>query len=314
LEGQRNRRAARRGVERERRARKRRRRALGVVAVLSLAAGVAIGASHGSGGGGTDSTKAASDGKNGSRSGTKLSPGGLGPPPAQTNLVHSQAPVPVLMYHVIVSPPASAQLPELYVDPKTFDQQMEWLKSQDYQGVSLNQVYDAWFKGGELPEKPVVVSFDDGYRSQYVYARPELRKLGWPGVLSVIAGRLDQPNAELNPAMVQRMIDDGWELDSHTINHVDVSQASGAQLQQEVGGSRKMLQQRFHQPVNFFCYPSGRYDAEAIQAVRDAGYLGATTTDEGLASKSEMYTLKRIRVDGSDGVGGLEQKLKQAGA
>ena len=75
-----------------------------------------------------------------------------------------------------------------------------------------------------------------------------------------------------------------------------------------------MLQQRFHQPVNFFCYPSGRYDGQAIQAVRDAGYLGATTTDEGLASKTEMYTLKRIRVDGSDGVSGLMQKLQQAGA
>jgi peptidoglycan/xylan/chitin deacetylase (PgdA/CDA1 family) len=141
-----------------------------------------------------------------------------------------------------------------------------------------------------------------------------LRKLGWPGVLSLIAGRIDQPDAELTPAMVEQMIKDGWELDSHTINHVDVSQANGAQLTSEVAGSRKMLQHRFHQPVNFFCYPSGRYDDQAIRAVRDAGYLGATTTNEGLASKSEMYTLKRIRVDGSDGVSGLEQKLQQAGA
>ncbi len=218
------------------------------------------------------------------------------------------------MYHVIDSPPAGAQLPELFVDPNTFDRQMEALKDQGYTGVSLNQVYDAWFKHGELPKRPVVVSFDDGYRGQYVYARPELRKLGWPGVLSVIAGRVGQPDAELSVAMVRTMINDGWELDSHTINHVDVSQASGAQLQREVGGSRQMLQRRFHQPVNFFCYPSGRYDDQAIQAVRDAGYLGATTTDEGLASKSEMYTLKRIRVDGSDGVTGLERKLQQPGA
>jgi peptidoglycan/xylan/chitin deacetylase (PgdA/CDA1 family) len=286
-----------------------------VVAVLALAVGIVVGASHGSGGGGeTDATGPSVGGKKASRSGPKLKPGGLGAPPALTKLSASQSPVPILMYHVIAAPTSSAQLPELFVDPKTFDKQMEWLKSQGYQGVSLNQVYDAWFKDGELPQKPVVVSFDDGYRSQYVYARPELRKLGWPGVLSVIAGRLDQPDAELNPAMVQRMINDGWELDSHTINHVDVSQASGSQLQDEVAGSRKMLQERFHQPVNFFCYPSGRYDGQAIQAVRDAGYLGATTTDEGLASKSEMYTLRRIRVDGSDGVSGLERKLRQAGA
>jgi peptidoglycan/xylan/chitin deacetylase (PgdA/CDA1 family) len=295
--------------------RKRRRNLLAIVAVLSLAAGVAVGASRGSGGGESgDSGSASAGGKKGGGGGTKLSPGGLGPPPATGKLVRSQAPVPVLMYHVIVSPPSSAQLPELYVDPKTFDKQMEGLRKQGYTGVSLNQVYDAWFKGGELPEKPVVVSFDDGYRSQYVYARPELRKLGWPGVLSAIAGRIGQPGAELSNQMVQTMINDGWELDSHTINHVDVSQASGAQLQDEVAGSRKMLQQRFHQPVNFFCYPSGAYDDQAIQAVRAAGYLGATTTNEGLASKSEMYTLKRIRVNGSDGVSGLQRKLQQAGS
>ena len=295
--------------------RKRRRRVLGVVAVLSLAAGVAVGASHDSGGGGdTHPTSASSGGKKGSGGGPKLAPGGVGPTPDTGQLAPTQAPVPILMYHVIANPPSSAQLPELYVDPKTFDRQMEALKKQGYTGVSLNQVYDAWFKGGKLPEKPVVVSFDDGYRSQYVYARPELRKLGWPGVLSAIAGRIGQPGAELSNAMVQNLIDNGWELDSHTIHHVDVSQASGSELQDEVAGSRKMLQRRFHQPVNFFCYPSGRYDDQAIQAVRAAGYLGATTTNEGLASKGEMYTLSRIRVDGSDSVSGLEQKLKQAGA
>jgi peptidoglycan/xylan/chitin deacetylase (PgdA/CDA1 family) len=293
--------------------RKRRRTLLAGLAALALAAGVVVGAGHGSGGGGKGSGQR-SDAKGGTGGGGQnLAPGGLGPPPAETKLISSQAPVPVLMYHVIARSPSSASLPELYVDPKTFDGQMRWLRARGYQGVSLNQVHEAWFKGGQLPEKPVVISFDDGYRSQYVYARPELRRLGWPGVLSAIAGRIGQPNAELSNAMVQTLINDGWELDSHTINHVDVSAASGAQLQNEVAGSRRMLQERFHQPVNFFCYPSGRYDDEAVQAVRGAGYLGATTTDEGLASKDEMFTLKRIRVDGSDGVSGLAQKLRAAG-
>ncbi len=288
---------------------------LAVVALLAWGQAWPCGAGHDSGGGGSGTSASnATAGKSGGGGGPKLSPGGLGPPPDTGALVQSQSPVPVLMYHVIVAPPSSAQLPELYVDPKTFNQQMEMLEEQGYTGVSLNQVYDAWFTDGKLPEKPIVVSFDDGYRGQYVYARPELRKLGWPGVLNLIAGRIDQPDAELTPAMVEQLIKDGWELDSHTINHLDVSRASGAQLQREVGGSRKMLQQRFHQPVNFFCYPAGQYDAQAIQAVRAAGYLGATTTDEGLADESEMFTLKRIRVDGSDGVSGLEEKLQQAGA
>jgi peptidoglycan/xylan/chitin deacetylase (PgdA/CDA1 family) len=315
LEGKPDRRGARRQAERRSRARRRRRNVLALIALVSLGVGVAVGAGHESSGGGKSGSSSEASAVKASKdaSGPKLAAGGLGPVPPQTKLVSSQGPVPILMYHVIASPPASAQLPELYVDPKDFDAQMGWLKSQGYQGVSLNQVYDAWFRGGQLPEKPVVVSFDDGYRGQYVYARPELRKLHWPGVLNLISGRVGQPGAELSVAMVQRMIDDGWELDDHTIHHVDVSQLSGAQLQLEIGGSRKDLQRRFHQPVNFFCYPSGRYDDQAIAAVRAAGYLGATTTNEGLASKRQMYTLDRIRVDFSDGVSGLAQKLQQAG-
>ena len=290
-----------------------RRRRLVALAVLAIAAAAVV-AVAASGGGKGASTSVRTSAKRGGAGGPKPAPGGLGPPPAQGKLVHSQAPVPILMYHVIANPPSSAQLPQLYVDPRSFDRQMEWLKAQGYVGVSLDQVYDAWFKGGELPEKPVVLSFDDGYRGQYVYARPELRKLNWPGVLNAISGRIGQPNAELSDAMVRRMIADGWELDDHTIHHLDVTTLDASQLREEIAGSRQDLQQRFHQPVNFFCYPAGRYDAQAIAAVRAAGYLGATTTDEGLASRSEMFTLKRIRVDYSDGVTGLERKLREAGA
>ncbi len=113
--------------------------------------------------------------------------------------------------------------------------------------------------------------------------------------------------------MVDRLIDDGWELDAHTISHLDLTTLSGAQLRREVAGSRRILQQRFHQPVNFFCYPAGKFDAATIRAVRGAGYLGATTELPGEASRTRMFELHRIRVDGSDGVSGLATKLEQAG-
>jgi peptidoglycan/xylan/chitin deacetylase (PgdA/CDA1 family) len=292
--------------------RRRRLVAVGVLAAIAVAI-VVVATSGGSGmSAGSSSVQSAAK-KGGGASGAKLTAGGLGPPPAQGRLAHSGAPVPILMYHVIASPPGGVAEPQLYVDPKNFDREMEWLKAHGYVGVSLNQVYDAWFKGAQLPQKPVVLSFDDGYRGQYVYARPELRRLGWPGVLNLISGRVGQPGAELSVAMVQRMIADGWELDDHTVHHVDVTTLSPSGLQLEIGGSRRDLQQRFHQPVNFFCYPSGRYDAQAIAAVRAAGYLGATTTNEGLASKTQMFTLKRVRVDFSDGVSGLARKLQEAG-
>jgi peptidoglycan/xylan/chitin deacetylase (PgdA/CDA1 family) len=281
----------------------RRRNALFCAAIASAIAGAFFGSGAG---GGHEPTEPAGH--------VKLARGGLGPPSGNGELVHWTKPVPILMYHVISNPPPSAQLPELYVPPRTFDREMEWLKSRGYQGVSLNQVDDAWFKHGELPRRPVVVSFDDGYRGQYVYARPELQRLGWPGVLNLVLRNLDEPDAELTPAMVEQLIHDGWELDSHTVSHLDVTELSGGRLNREVGGSRRILQSRFHQPVNFFCYPAGHFDADAIRAVRAAGYLGATTEIEGLGSRHQMFTLKRIRVDGSDGVRGLERKLSQAGA
>jgi peptidoglycan/xylan/chitin deacetylase (PgdA/CDA1 family) len=287
--------------ERRRRAAFRRRNALMVAAVASAVIGAVVGS--GAGGSGVEVAKS-----------VKLARGGIGPPPDTGDLGPFKGPVPMLMYHVIAHPPSGASLPELYVDPRTFDDQMETLRKEGYVGVSLNQVYDAWFKDGQLPDKPVVVSFDDGYRGQYLYARPELRKLGWPGVLNLLVRAYTQPNGELTPRMVKRMIANGWELDSHTIDHLDITKLSPGDLRLEIGHSRAILQRRFHQPVNFFCYPAGRFDARAVRAVQRAGYLGATTTQEGLASKGQMFKLKRIRVDDSDGVGGLEEKLRQAGA
>jgi hypothetical protein len=66
--------------------------------------------------------------------------------------------------------------------------------------------------------------------------------------------------------------------------------------------------------VNFFCYPAGKFNARTIQAVRDAGYLGATTELPGDASRGKMFELHRIRIEGSDGVSGFESKLRRAGA
>ena len=215
------------------------------------------------------------------------------------------------MYHVVAKAPPTAQLPELFVDPDTFTAQMEWLSRRGYSAVSLNQVYDAWFRGGKLPERPVVLSFDDGYRGDFVYARPVLRRLRWPGDLNLLVGNLGD---EISDRMVEQLIDDGWELDAHTISHLDLTTLSGARLRREVAGSRLILQQRFHQPVNFFCYPAGRFARATVRAVRRAGYLGATTELPGEASRADMFELHRIRVDGSDGVSGLATKLTAAGA
>ncbi len=108
---------------------------------------------------------------------------------------------------------------------------------------------------------------------------------------------------------MRKLIAAGWEIDAHTISHLDLTGLDDARLRYEVAGSRAALRKRFGRPVAFFCYPAGRYDAQVIAAVRAAGYLGATTVDPGLASPNEPYTLKRIRISYTDGVSGFAAKL-----
>jgi peptidoglycan/xylan/chitin deacetylase (PgdA/CDA1 family) len=220
-----------------------------------------------------------------------------------------ERPVPILMYHVIATPPPGTAFPNLWVQPGDFAAQMDWLASHHFHAVTLHQVYDYWARGTPLPRQPIVISFDDGTLGQDTHALPVLRKLHWPGVLNLKLNAL-KSRYTLPPWRVRQMLAAGWELDSHTITHPDLTHVGDAQLWQEVHGSRIELQRMFHVPVDFFCYPSGRYDAHVVDAVRRAGYLGATTTNYGLAHPPGLYTLSRVRVDGSDHLAGFARKLQ----
>lgn len=241
---------------------------------------------------------------------------GVGPRPARTpaTAIAATAPgahlapresVPVLMYHVIGTPRPDTPLPELWVKPADFRAQVRTLAGRGYHAVTLQQVWDAWHRGGRLPSKPVVFSFDDGYTGQYTQALPALRAAGWPGVLNLKLGNL----RDLRADRVKGMIAAGWEIASHTIHHPDLTSVDAAALRVELEQSRARLRREFGVAANFFCYPSGRYDRAVVSAVKRAGYLAATTTDSGLARPQDTYVLGRVRVNGSDSSSALVDKL-----
>jgi peptidoglycan/xylan/chitin deacetylase (PgdA/CDA1 family) len=212
--------------------------------------------------------------------------------------------VPILEYHVLGAAPAGAPYPELYVTRPDFHRQMDWLDSHGFEAVTLEAVENAWYHGGTLPRKPVVISFDDGYRPQFTYALPELRKHGWPGLLNLKA-----EGSDLYPSNVEAMIHAGWELAAHTIHHLDLTTLDAAQLKEEVAGSREMLRHEYGVPVANFCYPAGRFNETVIEAVEAAGYTGATTEIPGDAERQKPYELSRFEILGSTGVGGLAEDL-----
>jgi peptidoglycan/xylan/chitin deacetylase (PgdA/CDA1 family) len=213
------------------------------------------------------------------------------------------------MYHVIAAPPAGAPYPELFVRPSDFSAQMTWLAHHGYHAVTLQRVHDYWTKGSSWPKRPVVVTFDDGYLSDETQAMPVLARLHWPGVLNLKVRNLSS-SYTLPPWRVRALMRAGWEIDAHTITHPDLTQVSDSRLWNEVHGSRLAIQRRFHVPVNFFCYPSGRYDARVVAAVRRAGFLGATTTNYGVARPTNLFALNRIRVNGSDGLRGFARRME----
>ena len=220
--------------------------------------------------------------------------------------------VPILMYHLVSDPPPNAPFPELYVRPSDFLGQVHWLAAHGFTGVTLKTVWNGWHGQGRLPAHPVVFTFDDGYKSIATRARPILRTQRWPGVLDLKVGNISD-RWGFGTGRIRGLIRAGWEVDSHTLTHPDLTTLDDVTLRREVAGSRTVIRRRFHVPVDFFCYPAGRYDDRVVAAVRRAGYLGATTTNYGLAKPGDLYRLDRVRVNRSDGVRGLAAKLTALG-
>jgi peptidoglycan/xylan/chitin deacetylase (PgdA/CDA1 family) len=206
---------------------------------------------------------------------------------------------PILMYHVINPPPAGAPYPGLYVPRGEFLQQMLALKRAGYHPVTLDDLWANWRHGNRLPSRPIVITFDNGYRSQYTNARPILRSLHWTAVLNTQLSGLPPSEGGLTTAQFRGLLTAGWELDTQGISHADLVTEDAAGLRYQIDHARTTLQHRFHVPVRWFCYPSGQYDSTVIDAVRAAGFVGSTTVVPGWAGRGDdPYALPRLRVLG----------------
>src|SRR5205814_59765 len=137
-------------------------------------------------------------------------------------------------------PVAGAPYPDLYVTRHDFVGQMAWLARHGYQAVTLRRVYDAWHGRASLPRRPVVVSFDDGYRTQFTNALPVLRSHGWRGVENLEVNN-EHHSWGLSLPRVRALVRAGWEIDAHTISHPDLTTLDIAALMREVAGSRRII-------------------------------------------------------------------------
>jgi peptidoglycan/xylan/chitin deacetylase (PgdA/CDA1 family) len=322
-------RARRLARDRERRARARRNRLIAVVSLVVVVVVVMmIGVVAGGGGatpGTTSATNASQTAHHTALAGSKSSRAAHAKTFSASKLPKStvtgvgtgkpgSATVPVLMYHVINPPPAGAPFPGLYVPSDEFAAQMQALKAAGWHAVTMDQLEAYWKRGVPLgPGKPVVLTFDNGYASQYENALPVLRRLGWAGNENIQLSGLPPSQGGLTDAQVRGLIAAGWELDTQGISHADLITLDADQLKYQIATARRILQKRYGVPVNWFCYPSGHYDATVIAAVKAAGFVGSTTVIPGWATPSEdPYRLPRLRVLGGTSPAGLLEQIASA--
>ena len=196
--------------------------------------------------------------------------------------------IPVLEYHDVGFGVGTYQ-----VTQPAFNAQLDWLQANGYTTVTLRAVYEYMFEGGELPAKPVVLTFDDGRASQW-NAVGALNARGMTGVFFLLGGG----NA-LSDAQIRQLIAQGHEIEAHTMSHPQLSRLSDAQLAYEVVRSKETLEAKYGVPIRYLAYPYGDYDARVIEAVRAAGYDGALAAwGGGSWTPQERYQEPRILVSG----------------
>jgi peptidoglycan/xylan/chitin deacetylase (PgdA/CDA1 family) len=217
------------------------------------------------------------------------------------------------MYHRIdyVGASTPAVTKALTVSPEDFRREMRWLKRHRYHTITQRSLFSALMCGSHLPRKPIVVSFDDGYRDVYRYAAPVIERFGMRAISYVITERIsgDDPSF-LTWKQVRSFEKRGVEIDSHTVSHASLTSLSDSAALAELTRSRKKLERKLDHRVPWLAYPYGDYDAHVESLARQARYKLAVTTDWGtLQSAKRPFALKRLRVLDSTGVSGLAAML-----
>lgn len=247
--------------------------------------------------------------------GPRVSRSTVTPAPTPAPLpIPDQARVPILMYHYVSEPPAGADRIrlDLTVTPENFRAQLQYLSDAGYHTITLSDLYLHLTQGLPLPEKPVILTFDDGYRDAYEVVFPLLLEYGFTGTFFVLAtpAHFEAPGY-LTWAQMKEMADGGMDIQAHGRDHVDLRGRSYEYLVYQILGIQEAIYYHTGRLPRFFCYPSGRYDEQVIAVLKSAGYWGAVTTEMGYDhSLDKIFTMPRVRIRGSDTLASFVRKVE----
>jgi len=201
--------------------------------------------------------------------------------------------VPVLMYHSI----SYEKDNPIRLPVKIFEQQLKYLKDNGYYTISLENLYEYFMTDTKIPEKSVVLTFDDGYKDNYTAMFPVLKKYNFKATIFVITSSIDKDPNSMTSKQLLEMEKYGVDIESHTVNHENLKDLSKEKQLATLIKSKKVLEKMLNKKVNFFAYPFGGYNANAIEAVKEAGYIMAFSTDGRWSSKSDgILQLHRVYI------------------
>jgi peptidoglycan/xylan/chitin deacetylase (PgdA/CDA1 family) len=221
----------------------------------------------------------------------------------------------ILMYHMVSAHQSGQEFKGLRVPPLLFERQVRYLSENGWQFVTMTELMTQ----ENVREKTVAITFDDGYEDNYIHALPVLKKYQAKATLYLVVDRHGRDwsvnkkahhntgelarESKLSDAQLREMLDSGvFELGAHSLTHVNLKTASPQQRQREIIQGKQQLETQFATTVTSFAYPFGIYEPGDVAIARDAGYLSAVTTVEGVDVDihANRLELKRVKISGKD--------------
>lgn len=220
--------------------------------------------------------------------------------------------VPILMYHHLKDLPANASELDLTwtVAPKNFQAQIEWLAQKNYHAITMAELNAHLRLHSPLPTKPVVISFDDGWKEDYEVAFPILKKNNFIGTFFPYTQPLGYSQITLTWDQIKEMSGAGMDFQGHTLTHPHLMQLTPDGAAREIGEAKKALENHLNKPVVTFAYPFGEYNNVVLELVKRAGFESAVTIDPGYRQRGEkIFQLQRIRISYKESLDDLQKKL-----
>lgn len=206
--------------------------------------------------------------------------------------------IPILMYHYVeyVQDKKDKIRQSLNINPNIFEQQIITLKNAGYTFMTMSDVADVLDGKAQLPQNPIVLTFDDGHWDLYTSVLPILEKYHVKATAYIISGFIGGSD-NVSQDQLEKVIQSGLvEIGAHTVHHIALANKLYPVVQFEVDNSKEQLEQSYHIHVVSFAYPSGSFDQQAADIVRKDGFRTAVSTIPGIMqNQTNRFYLYRIR-------------------